>query len=113
MRLRGKAVNWLIGTFAVLVFRCLFKTLRLSFHTADNTNPYTITGDDRFIYCVWHDQLLIPIFGGKHRHTAALVSQNQDGSFVAAGLPTEDSSFMGVLQPTRRLPASVHASRWA
>lgn len=86
MRLRSKAVDWLIGVFAVVVFRCLFKTLRLSFHTADHTNPYTIEGDDRFIYCVWHDQLLIPIFGGKHRHTAALVSQNQDGSFVAAGL---------------------------
>ncbi len=86
MRLRGKAVNWLIGAFAVLVFRCLFLTLRLRFHTAKNTNPYAIEGEDRFIYCVWHDQLLIPIFGGKHRHTAALVSQNQDGSFVVAGL---------------------------
>lgn len=86
MRLRGKAVNWLIGAFAVLVFRCLFLTLRLRFHTANNTNPYAIEGEDRFIYCVWHDQLLIPIFGGKHRHTAALVSQNQDGSFVVAGL---------------------------
>jgi lysophospholipid acyltransferase (LPLAT)-like uncharacterized protein len=86
MRIRGKTVDWLLGVFAVLVFRCLFKTLRLQFHTADYTNPYVIEGDDRFIYCVWHDQLLIPIFGGKHRHTAALVSQNRDGSFVEAGL---------------------------
>lgn len=86
MRIRGKAVNWLIGTFAVLVFRCLFRTLRLRFHTANLTDPYTIDGEDRFIYCVWHDQLLIPIFGGKHRHTAALVSQAQDGGFVATGL---------------------------
>lgn len=86
MRWRGKTVDWLIGAFAVLVFRCLFQTLRLRFHTAHNTDPYTAQGDDRFIYCVWHDQLLIPIFGGRHRHTAALVSRNQDGSFVAAGL---------------------------
>jgi len=86
MRLRSVTVNWLIGVFAILVFRGLFLTLRLRFHTADKTNPFAIEGGDRFIYCVWHDQLLIPIFGGKHRHTAALVSQNQDGGFVAAGL---------------------------
>ncbi len=109
MRLRSKAVKWLIGAFAVLVFRCLFLTLRLRFHTADNTNPYAIEGEDRFIYCVWHDQLLIPIFGGKHRHTAALVSQNQDGSFVAAGLrsagivPIRGSSNRGGTKAMRQL----------
>ena len=109
MRLRGEAVKWLIGAFAVLVFRCLFLTLRLRFHTANGTNPYLIEGEDRFIYCVWHDQLLIPIFGGKHRHTAALVSQNQDGSFVAAGLrsagilPIRGSSNRGGAQALRQL----------
>ncbi len=109
MRLRGEAVNWLIGVFAVFVFRSLFLTLRVRFHTADNTNPYAIEGDDRFIYCVWHDQLLIPIFGGKHRHTAALVSQNQDGGFVAAGLrsagilPIRGSSSRGGAQAMRQL----------
>ena len=109
MRLRNKSVNWIIGAFAVFVFRCLFKTLRLRFHTAEKTNPYLIEGDDRFIYCVWHDQLLIPIFGGKHRHTAALVSQNQDGGLVAAGLrsagiqPVRGSTSRGGAQAMRQL----------
>jgi hypothetical protein len=109
MRIRGKLVDWLLGTLAVLVFRSLFLTLRLRFHTAEKTNPYAIEGPDRFIYCVWHDQLLIPIFGGKHRHTAALVSQNQDGSFVAAGLrsagilPVRGSSSRGGAQALRQL----------
>ncbi len=109
MRFRGKAVNWLIGALSVFVFRSLFKTLRLRFHTAETTNPYAIEGDDRFIYCVWHDQLLIPIFGGKHRHTAALVSLNQDGGFVVAGLrsagilPVRGSSSRGGAQAMRQL----------
>lgn len=109
MRLRSNSINWLIGAFAVLVFRCLFRTLRLRFHTADLTNPYLIEGEDRFIYCVWHDQLLVPIFGGKHRHTAALVSQNQDGGFVAAGLrsagilPVRGSTSRGGAQAMRQL----------
>lgn len=109
MRIRGKVVDWLIGAFAVLVFRSLFLTLRLRFQTAATTNPYTIEGSERFIYCVWHDQLLVPIFGGKHRYTAALVSQNQDGSFVAAGLrsagilPIRGSSSRGGAQAMRQL----------
>jgi hypothetical protein len=109
MRIRGQVMDRAIAAFAVLVFRGLFKTLRLQFHTAESTNPYTINGDDRFIYCVWHDQLLIPIFGGKHRHTAALVSRNQDGSFVAAGLrsagivPIRGSSSRGGAQAMRQL----------
>lgn len=109
MRLRSNIANWIIGTFAVLVFRCLFLTLRKRFHTSELTNPYTIEGDDRFIYCVWHDQLLIPIFGGKHRHTAALVSLAQDGGFVAAGLrsagilPVRGSTSRGGAQAMRQL----------
>jgi len=109
MRIRGKLVDWLLGTLAVIVFRSLFLTLRLRFHTAENTNPYAIDGSDRFNHCVWHDHLLIPIFGGRHRHTAALVSQNQDGSFVAAGLrsagilPVRGSSSRGGAQALRQL----------
>lgn len=109
MRIRGKAVDWMLGILAVLVFRSLFLTLRLKFHTAENTNPYVIDGDERFIYCVWHDQLLIPIFGGTHRSTAALVSRTQDGSFVAAGLrsagilPIRGSSSRGGAQAMRQL----------
>lgn len=109
MRIRCDALNWLIAVVAVLVFRCLFQTLRLRFHSDDSTNPYVSNGEDRFIYCVWHDQLLIPIFGGRHRHTAALVSQNQDGGFVAAGLrsvgivPVRGSSSRGGSQAMRQL----------
>lgn len=109
MKIRNKTILWLIGALSVLVFRCLFKTLRLKFHTAHNTNPYAIEGEDRYIYCVWHDQLVIPIFGGKHRHTAALVSQAQDGSFVVAALrsagilPIRGSSNRGGAQAMRQL----------
>ena len=32
---------------------------------------------------VWHDSMIVPTFGGKHRRTAALTSLHTDGSFVA------------------------------
>jgi lysophospholipid acyltransferase (LPLAT)-like uncharacterized protein len=48
------------------------------------TNPYDKLTRQRFFYCVWHDSMIIPAFGGKHRHMAALTSRHADGSFVAA-----------------------------
>ena len=47
------------------------------------TNPYAASPRERFIYCVWHDSMVIPAFAGKHRFTAALTSRHADGSFVA------------------------------
>ncbi len=62
----------------------LFRTLRREFHEeTPNTNPYSKSTRSCFFYCVWHDSMLIPAFGGRHRRTAALTSQHMDGSFVA------------------------------
>lgn len=61
----------------------LFRTLRMRVSTlAPKTNPYESTGDQRFVYCVWHDSIVIPVFGGRHRRTTALTSHHSDGSFV-------------------------------
>ena len=62
----------------------LFHTLRLRFCTlTPGTNPYAISSRERFLYCVWHDSMVIPTFGGRHQCTTALISQHTDGSFVA------------------------------
>jgi len=31
-----------------------------------NTNPYSNDGTEGFIYCVWHDVIVYPMFAGKH-----------------------------------------------
>jgi len=62
----------------------LFRVLKLDFREdAPNTNPYTMLPAERYLYCVWHDSMVIPAFAGRHRSTAALTSQHADGSFVA------------------------------
>jgi lysophospholipid acyltransferase (LPLAT)-like uncharacterized protein len=69
--------------FAALLWT-LFRTLRLRVYTSEpRTNPYAASGDERFLYCVWHDSMVIPTFGGNHPYTTALTSQHNDGSFVA------------------------------
>ena len=62
----------------------LFRTLRLVLREdTPDTSPYSRSTRDCFFYCVWHDSMVVPTFGGKHFRTAALTSQHMDGSFVA------------------------------
>jgi lysophospholipid acyltransferase (LPLAT)-like uncharacterized protein len=62
----------------------LFRTLKLDLReNTPDTSPYARSTRDRYLYCVWHDSMIIPTFGGDHRRTAALTSQHADGSFVA------------------------------
>lgn len=62
----------------------LFRTLRLRVvASSTGTNPYDKSTGQRYLYCVWHDSMVIPAFAGKHRCTSALISQHADGSFVA------------------------------
>jgi lysophospholipid acyltransferase (LPLAT)-like uncharacterized protein len=64
--------------------RLLFKTLHVEVCLqAPGTNPYEPTGGERFIYCIWHDGILGPTFGGPQSQVAALTSQHTDGTLVA------------------------------
>lgn len=71
--------------------RCLTAGIRLLFKTlhvevclqTPGTNPYEPTGGERFIYCIWHDGILGPTFGGPQSQVAALTSQHTDGTLVA------------------------------
>lgn len=62
--------------------RLLFRTLRLDLHVTAGANPYAATGDQPFIYSVWHDSAVIAAFGGRHIRTVALTSRHRDGAFV-------------------------------
>ncbi len=49
-------------------------------------NPYESTGDNRYLYCAWHDQILMIVFGGRPKKMAGLVSGHQDGSYLAEAM---------------------------
>jgi lysophospholipid acyltransferase (LPLAT)-like uncharacterized protein len=71
------------SVFAVGI-RALFRTVRLRLHEeTPGTNPYVKGPRERFLYCVWHDSMVIPVFAGKPSSAAALTSRHADGSFVA------------------------------
>jgi lysophospholipid acyltransferase (LPLAT)-like uncharacterized protein len=87
MKLRSRTLEWLVAAGAVLLCKVLFRTLRIRQITArEQSNPFSESCQEAFIYAVWHDQLLTALFAGRHRRTVALVSKHQDGSYLARAL---------------------------
>ncbi|MBN1591395.1 MAG: DUF374 domain-containing protein [Pirellulales bacterium] len=84
MKIRSPLLTSLAARLFATAIWLLFRTLRVSLREeTPGTNPYAKSPRERFLYCVWHDSMLIPAFAGKHRSVAALTSQHADGSFVA------------------------------
>jgi lysophospholipid acyltransferase (LPLAT)-like uncharacterized protein len=96
MRFRSKlGISMLAGIF-VGVLRLLFRTLKLTYREeVAGANPFNQETTEQFLYCVWHDSVVMPAFSGEHRKTSALTSRHADGSFVAKVL-----SLVGI-QPIR------------
>lgn len=84
MRIRSPLLTKLAVAAFTRLTQLLFCTLRCEFRTKTaDTNPYTASGPERFLYCVWHDSIMVPIFAGRHTCSSALVSRHQDGSYIA------------------------------
>lgn len=84
MRIRSRFLTKLAGRLAALMFRLLFRTCRVQVVTdVPDISPYQETGTRRFLYCIWHDQLVMTIFSGRPQKMAGLVSQHQDGSYLS------------------------------
>jgi lysophospholipid acyltransferase (LPLAT)-like uncharacterized protein len=84
MRLKSRFLTWLGAMLLVATARLLFCTIKLRFQEeTPGTNPYDPALKRRFVYCVWHDSVMLPLFAGRHHATSALTSKHADGAFVA------------------------------
>jgi lysophospholipid acyltransferase (LPLAT)-like uncharacterized protein len=87
VKIRSRLLTKVIVFFGVTLVRLLFKTCRLrAVAEADGSNPYESTGERRYLYCIWHDQILMTVFGGRPKKMAGLVSGHQDGSYLAEAM---------------------------
>lgn len=110
MRIRHPMINSTLSAGMTGSFRMLFRTLRIEFEfDVPDSNPYQPAQGPTYIYSVWHDSMVVPVFAGKQPATIALVGQHNDGSYVAnilnsAGIPSvRGSSSKGGAAATRRL----------
>ncbi|NLE38735.1 MAG: lysophospholipid acyltransferase family protein [Pirellulaceae bacterium] len=84
MRIRARLLTSLAAGLFAAALRLLFRTVRLSLREkTPGTSPFGKATQERFIYCVWHDSMVIPTFAGKADSAAALTSRHADGFFVA------------------------------
>lgn len=83
MKIRSRRLIRMLARCIALSSRMLFALVRPEVRPwIKGTSPYDAPGE-KFIYCVWHDGILGAIFSGKCIQVAALVSQHEDGSYVA------------------------------
>lgn len=71
-RLIAAGSRWLLWTCRVHVIE-----------KAPRVSPYAPTGGECYLYCNWHDGILVDIFGGRVLNMAALTSRHADGEYVA------------------------------
>ena len=114
MRIRHPLINSTLSAGMTSSFRMLFRTLRLEFDfEVPESNPYQPAQGTTYIYSVWHDSMVVPVFAGKQPATMALVGQHNDGSYVAnilksAGIPSvRGSSSNGGAAALRKLIAET------
>ena len=110
MRIQHPLLNSTLSAGMTSSFRVLFRMLRIEFDfDVPETNPYQVAHGQTFIYSVWHDSMIVPVFAGQQPATMALVGQHNDGSYVAnilksAGIPSvRGSSSKGGATALRRL----------
>lgn len=116
MRIRSKLLTWVAAATAVGLTKLLLATCRKVYLAVEETSRLDhVPGPDeheRFILCVWHDSLLIPTFAApraQREMTCCLVSQHQDGSYLANAMAllgystVRGSSRRGGAQAVRQL----------
>lgn len=116
MRIRSRWLTWAAAGAAVGLSHLLFATCRKVYLGVDDkTKLNYIPGPDdheRYVLCVWHDALLVPTFTaprGLREKTCCLVSQHQDGSYLACAMAllgystVRGSSRRGGAQAVRQL----------
>jgi len=84
VRIRHPWVMKALVSTAAVGLRGLLRTLRYSFYAQGaNVEPSQPGGTGRYIYALWHEYLLLPMFRYARPDFHVLISQHADGQLVA------------------------------
>ncbi|HAH47297.1 MAG TPA: hypothetical protein DCM07_21050 [Planctomycetaceae bacterium] len=87
LKIKSRALLGILNSLVVFVIRMIFKTTRLEF-VGDSLDrcPFADTGSDRYLYSVWHDSVIPPLFCNVEHNSVALISQHRDADTIEAML---------------------------
>lgn len=109
VRIRSVLLTKLAARLIVGALRMIFATCRRKYAPFPGTDAYDASISNRFLYSVWHDLLVFPLFVDKPQHMSALVSKHQDGSYLSESMhllnvePYRGSTNRGGAQAVRQL----------
>ncbi|MCA9069280.1 MAG: DUF374 domain-containing protein, partial [Planctomycetaceae bacterium] len=84
VRIRSRWLTRFAVRCILFCMRGLYGTCRKEYYSIEpNTNAYEDLGENRHLYCIWHDQIVMVLFSGRPLKSAGLVSKHQDGGYVA------------------------------
>lgn len=83
MKIQSPTLLRVINSFVVFLIRLIFITTRREFvRDSIKRAPFADTGSVTFLYSVWHDSVLPPIFGAQGHQGVALISQHRDANTI-------------------------------
>lgn len=84
MRIRSRILTKIVARTVVGLLWSLLRTCRVTLTIMDPAiHPYKPPVSERFIYAIWHDSIIVPIFIDRQPQMSALISRHQDGEYLA------------------------------
>lgn len=114
MKIRNRTLNRLLARLACFVFRTLLRTCNVTVvEKQPRTSPYASDQPARYLYCLWHDMIVLHTFAAPHYDLAALVSRHRDGGYLADAMraigvhPVRGSSSKGGAEAVKEIVAEL------
>jgi lysophospholipid acyltransferase (LPLAT)-like uncharacterized protein len=114
VKIRNRTLNRLLAWLACFVFRTLLRTCMVTvIEKQPRTSPYTSNQPARYLYCLWHDMIVLHTFAAPHYDLAALVSRHRDGGYLADAMraigvhPVRGSSSKGGADAVKEIVAEL------
>ena len=117
MKIRNKKLLRFAGWLLIGVANCLFRSLRFEYRMI---GPITapakaIPKEKRYVFAVWHENLMLPTIFFGHPDLAALVSKHADGQLVGSVIAStgiqlvHGSTNRGGIEAVRKI---MHGGTW-
>lgn len=81
-RLKKRFIFFIATSFGSFFIRLLGWTARIERQGFDH-HQWLTQNNKKFIYCIWHGRILIPIYLHQNEQIVAMVSQHNDGEIIA------------------------------
>ena len=114
MKIRNRTLNRLLAWAACRLLRALLMTCRVEVREQEpRTSPYAPNQPARYLYCLWHDMIVLHTFAAPHYDLAALVSRHRDGGYLADAMaaigvrPVRGSSSKGGAEAVKEIVAEL------